>query len=173
MGKRNKAFQLLILAFIAVLGGIAISHTYRKPAYPEAGSNIPNLSLRTLQGDVVRLSDYNGKSLILYFWSSWCKVCERGMPVLQQAAADWKERNVEVVGINVGEDVIVVENYRQKVDVQFTMLLDPREKAAKAFGVRPLPTIFFIKPNGTVYAIHIGEITASQLQFNIQQMVKQ
>lgn len=170
--KQNKVVRLLILTILAVLGGIAISEAYRKPVYPEVGSHIPNLSLRNLQGDRVKLSDYNGKVLVLHFWGSWCEPCAREMPTLQQAANDWKERNVEIVGINVGEDALVVENYRKTVQVHFTMLLDAKQEAVRAFGIQPLPTTFFIQPNGNVHAIHIGEVTASQLESYLQQMVK-
>ncbi|GAV11098.1 MULTISPECIES: redoxin domain-containing protein [Paenibacillus] len=173
LGKRNKTVQILILAVIAILGGIAISNAYSKPTYPEVGSRIPDVSLHTLKGDTVQLSDYKGKSLVLNFWGSWCEPCEREMPTLQKAADDWKDRNVEVVGINYGEDAIVVDNYMKAVNVHFTMLLDSNKSVTKAFGVRPLPTTFFIKPDGKVHAIHTGEVTTSQLESYLEQMAKE
>lgn len=36
----------------------------------------------------------------------------------------------------------------RKVNVDFTMLLDQKRKSIKAFGIGPMPTTFFIKPNG-------------------------
>lgn len=172
MGKRNKTVQLLILAVIVVLGGFALSNAYSKPSYLGVGDLIPDLSLHTWSGDTVKLSEYKGKSLVLNFWGSWCELCVREMPIFQKAADDWKDDHVEIVGINCGEDALVVENFMKKVGVHFTMLLDTSKIATKAFGVRPLPITFFVKPDGTVHTILEGEVTTSQLETYLKQMVE-
>lgn len=170
MGKRNKTVQIIILAGILLLGGFAVSSAFKKSETPKAGDAIPNLTLQNVQGDLVQLSDYREKTVVLNFWGSWCEPCEREMPALQSTADDWKERGVEVVGVNAGEDALVVENYMRKVNVHFTMLLDQKKKAIKAFGIGPMPTTFFIKPDGKVHAIHIGELSPDQLNAYLQQI---
>ncbi|MBN3527669.1 thiol-disulfide oxidoreductase ResA [Paenibacillus apiarius] len=173
MGKRNKTIQITILVVILVLGGFAVSSAFKKPEVPKEGSMIPDLPLQQLNGSVVKLGDYKGKALALNFWGSWCEPCEREMPALQKAADEWKAKNVEIVGINYGEDPLVVQNYMKKVNVHFTMLLDQKKKVTEAFGIRPLPTTFFVKPDGKVHAIHIGELTESQLNTYLQEIAGQ
>ncbi len=173
MGKRNKTTQIIILVVILVLGGFAVSSAFKKPEVPKEGSTIPDLPLQQLNGSVVKLGDYKGKALVLNFWGSWCEPCEREMPTLQKAADEWKAKNVEIVGINYGEDPLVVQNYMKKVNVHFTMLLDQKKKVTEAFGIRPLPTTFFVKPDGKVHAIHIGELTQSQLDKYLQEITGQ
>lgn len=170
MGERNKTVQIIILAGILLLGVFAVSSVFKKSATPKAGSRIPNLTLQTVQGDLVQLSDYRDKTVVLNFWGSWCEPCEREMPALQGTADDWKERGVEVVGVNAGEDALVVENYMRKVNGHFPVLLDQKKKAMKAFGIGAMPTTFFIKPNGKVHAIHIGELSRNQLNAYLQQI---
>ena len=35
------------------------------------GSSIPDFELQSLSGETVKLSDYRGKRLLIFFWASW------------------------------------------------------------------------------------------------------
>ncbi|UHA76217.1 redoxin domain-containing protein [Paenibacillus sp. 481] len=173
MGKRNKIVQIIILSVILVVGGYAIGTALLKPSNtaPVVGSTIPDIALQMADGEVKSFNDFEGKALVLNFWGTWCEPCEREMPALQQAWEKWKPEGVEVIGINIGEDKLVVQNYMKKVNVHFPMMLDLKFKARDAFNARGLPATFFVKPDRTVQAIHVGELTTEMLDNYIQQIV--
>lgn len=52
----------------------------------EAGnrSEVPDFSVETLTGEVVRLSDYAGKVVIINFWATWCVPCLQELPFLEE-----------------------------------------------------------------------------------------
>ena len=45
--------------------------TIAKPANIPDGATIPDFELQSLSGDMVKLSDYRGKRLVIFFWASW------------------------------------------------------------------------------------------------------
>lgn len=172
MVKRNKTVQVLILAAALVLGGIAIFPTiFKSSAVPTVGSSVPNITLQELNGEVKSLADLKGKAVIMNFWGSWCEPCKREMPALSQAYDQWKDKDVVVLGINYGEDALVVENFTKSMGVTFPVWLDQKRNASKAFGIRPLPTTFFINPEGKVHYIKLGEVTSEELDELIKQML--
>ena len=43
----------------------------KSPANVSEGTMVPDFELRSLSGEMVKLSDYRGKRLVIFFWASW------------------------------------------------------------------------------------------------------
>lgn len=78
---------------------------------------------------------------------------------------------MEIIGINVGENNMTVENFVAKTGVEFPILRDPKREAVKTFGVGPMPTTFFVTASGKINHIRIGELDLSTLDKQIEQLV--
>ncbi|MBD8497664.1 thiol-disulfide oxidoreductase ResA [Paenibacillus arenosi] len=171
MGKRNKSLQMVILAAILLLGGFAIgSALFTSNSVPVIGSKVPNIKLQQLNGDVQELTNLKGQAIVLNFWGTWCEPCTREMPAFQRAHEEWKDKGVSIIAINNGEDPITVNNYVNAMNITFPIWLDSKKSVAKAYGIRPLPTTFFIKPDGTVHNIILGEVEESVLKTQIKEI---
>jgi peroxiredoxin len=119
-------------------------------APPAPGSNAPDFQLKDLQGNLVRLSTLHGKTVVLHFWATWCPHCLAEMPLLESADHELAARGAQVLAINLGEPHKKVQRYAQEHDLNLTILLDSRGKAAQAFGVVGLPATVVIDPQGRV-----------------------
>ncbi|MCR8843005.1 thiol-disulfide oxidoreductase ResA [Paenibacillus sp. SC116] len=171
MGKRNKSLQMVILGAIILLGGFAIgSALFANDSVPVIGSKVPNIKLQQLNGDVQELNNLKGQAVVLNFWGTWCEPCTREMPAFQRAHEEWKDKGVSIIAVNNGEDPITVNNYVNAMNITFPIWLDSKKSAAKAYGIRPLPTTFFIKPDGTVHNIILGEVEESVLKTQIKEI---
>lgn len=51
---------------------------------------------------VQKLSDLNGKAVILDFWATYCGPCKRAIPHLNSLQAKYGAENLQIVGLNVG-----------------------------------------------------------------------
>ncbi|WP_379129083.1 redoxin domain-containing protein [Paenibacillus sp. sgz500958] len=173
MGKARKPVQIVILLLVVILGGYAIGTSiFKGDGKPGEGSKAPSFELMGLDGQNHTLSEYKGKAIVLNFWGSWCTPCVKEMPALQAQWEKWRDKGVVVVGINVGEDQMTVENFIADMDIDFPILMDPNRSAVRSYGISPMPTTFFINSIGRVDSIHIGQLDLSTLDDVIGKLVK-
>ncbi|AOZ91404.1 redoxin domain-containing protein [Paenibacillus crassostreae] len=172
MGKSRKKVQIIVLLLVFILGGYAIiSNVYGSGGKPEVGSKTPSFNLLGLDGSVHNLDEYKGKSMVINFWGTWCEPCVKEMPALQVQSEKWEDKDVVVIGINVGEDVMSVENFVKQANLDFPILLDPNRDAVRSYGISPLPTTLFVSADGKIRNIHLGGLDLGTLDNEIEQLV--
>lgn len=70
----------------------------------------PTMIITTLDGKNFDLKEKRGKVIIINFWAKWCIDCRKEMLILDEIYREYKSRNLEIIGINIGR-----ERERQKV----------------------------------------------------------
>lgn len=113
----------------------------------------PDFELTTLTGDVVRLSDYKGKKVILNFWASWCPPCKEEMPHMEEYYQKNKDlENVEIIAVNMtkSEKPGMVKKFVDSYGLTFPIPLDEEGKVMNAYQIIPLPTTYMINTDGTI-----------------------
>jgi peroxiredoxin len=134
---------------------------------PQEGQPIPDFELPTLEEDrTVRLSDLRGSPVVINFWATWCGPCKQEMPLLVEQYNWNKGKGLRVLAI----DTLLNDNrddmraFVKQFNMNFDVLVDETDAIAGGWGVMGLPTTFFIKPDGTLARVHVGQLTADQLK---------
>ena len=83
----------------------------------------PDFSLTLLTGEEFTLSDHRGSVVVLSFWTTWCSFCVEKMPYTQ-ASSEYFGDQVVFVGINMGEDPDLVENFLAERGYTFLQGID-------------------------------------------------
>ncbi len=110
----------------------------------------PDWALEDADGNIISLSDYNGKPLILHFWATWCPYCTKLQPGLERLYQEFKADGLEVLGISFLEnDGATPQKALVKRGHTFKTVLHG-EQVAGEYGVRGTPTTFFINKQGTI-----------------------
>lgn len=122
------------------------------------GSRAPQISVLDLKDATVKLSDFKGKVIVLRFWTTGCKDCVSGMPLLDGYRKKYPENDLAVLGINIGGSKEMVEAFAKGLKISYPVLLDPAMMATKKYLVRSVPTTFFIDRNGNAKQVIAGEI---------------
>lgn len=68
-----------------------------------------DLSLPDIDGRPQRLSQWDGKRILLNFWATWCAPCRVEMPLLRDAQQRYAESGVQIIGIAVDKSAAVRE----------------------------------------------------------------
>ena len=109
-------------------------------------------------GKTHTLSGYKGKWVLVNFWATWCPPCRREMASLENLYQETKDKNVEVIAVNVGEDTDTVFPFINSLDVipTFAVLLDKDSSAMKRWKARSLPTTYVVNAEGKVIYRAVG-----------------
>ena len=126
------------------------------------GDQAPDVQLALLDGDATRLSAFEGRPVVLNFWSSTCVPCLKEMPDLQ---AVWTDHggDVAVVGVDVTDTEADGRAMVDKTGVTYPNGRDPGAEVFAAFGGTALPRTVFIDPKGTIVEVHNGALSADEV----------
>jgi cytochrome c biogenesis protein CcmG/thiol:disulfide interchange protein DsbE len=129
------------------------------------GSLAPDFALPDLHGNVVRLSQYRGRAVVLTFFASWCHPCEEELPVLEQLQREEGTR-LAVVGVNYQDIDTDTRDFVRRLGVTFPALVEPSsDPVAARYGVHGIPVTFFVDARGIVATAPLyGEGSRKALQ---------
>ena len=101
----------------------------------EMGNKAPDFTLQNQEGKEVRLSDFAGKRVVLYFYPrDNTPGCTRQACAFAQNFEGFRSQDVAVIGISK-DSVASHQKFAQKYDLPFILLSDPELQAIQAYGV--------------------------------------
>ena len=101
----------------------------------EVGTQAPAFTLPDQNGNLVRLSDFAGKKVILYFYpKDNTPGCTRQACAFAQSYPEFQARNVVVIGVSK-DSMASHLKFAQKYELPFILLSDPELQAIQAYGV--------------------------------------
>jgi len=114
-------------------------------------SQLPDFSLKNLEGKTVQSEDFSQKILVINFWATWCPPCLKEIPHLNELFLDFRSRGVIVLGISMDQgDPDVVQQFIQRHDVKYPVVMGTSSVGDDFGGIRGLPTTFIVDQNGEI-----------------------
>ena len=125
-------------------------------------------------GDVINLSQYQGRPVVLNFWFPSCPPCVAEMPDLEASFQDHKVDNIEFIGVQLlGIDT--AEDGQKFVDeIGVTYALGADESSditLKLYEVRGFPTTLFLDKDHNIVRKWTGPLNRAKLEELIQEML--
>jgi thiol-disulfide isomerase/thioredoxin len=128
----------------------------------QAGASAPDFAIVLDNGNHLRLSDLQGRPVVINFWATWCGPCRMEMPELMRAAA--ANPNLAILAVNVREAQAVVTPFAEEFAMRTPVVIDPEGVVQTLYEVRGLPTTIFIDKHGRIDAIYAGALTPATLE---------
>lgn len=114
------------------------------------GWSAPDWALKSPDGQETRLSAKRGRVVVLDFWSVWCVPCRIAMPELMRITTAFKDRPVDVLGINTWEKPPNdPARFAKDNGLNYTILLQG-DRVAEAYQIGGIPALFVIGPDGRI-----------------------
>jgi cytochrome c biogenesis protein CcmG, thiol:disulfide interchange protein DsbE len=139
------------------------------PPAPAVGHPAPDFTVTDTAGKPFKLAALRGTPVVLNFWATWCPPCRAELPELQ-AGSERLAGQVAIVGLNQGETLEEVRTFAEQLGLSFQIPLDERMDVSRAYGVRSLPTTFFIDRSGVIRDMQIGPLTEATLAQHLRQV---
>ncbi|MGN8225455.1 TlpA family protein disulfide reductase [Gracilimonas sp. BCB1] len=113
-----------------------------------------NMPLLTINGNRTSLSEFEGKTIFLNFWATWCPPCIAEMPNIQSLYNELDDENVVFVMASLDQDPQKAWDFIGRKEFTFpvySVISKPR-----VFDTSMVPTTYVISPDGIIAMKHAG-----------------
>lgn len=180
-----KIRNLTIAALFCTVGAFAQEKKFENPDADargyivKVGDKAPDdFELVLSDGTKTNLKKLRGKTVILQFTASWCKVCREEMPYLEKDVWQaYKDKNVVLIGVDRDEPIEVVQKFQKDLNISYPLALDPGAKIFQQFadkkagvtrnvvidkdGYIRFLTRLYDKDEFTTFVAKVGELSVS------------
>lgn len=169
--------SMCILSSVAVVGAIGQQAIRARVQSEKDRSAGPSFRLANASGELVKLSDFRGKPVVLNLWATDCGGCRAELPAFMQMDHRYKDKGLVVVGVsldimysdlkNSTEGWARVKPFVKMKGIEYPILLDDGS-VEKLFNVTALPATYLIDRTGRIAATYIGVVDPDDLEANIK-----
>ena len=146
---------------------------------PLVGKPAPAFALEDLSGNMVSLSKYKGKALLINFWATWCGPCKLETPWLVDLRNQYASQGFEIIGVStddidrsdkekLGEEKKEIARFVEQMHMPYPVLIEGDLLSKPYGGLDAMPTSFFVDRTGKVVAVQMGITSKDDIASNIR-----
>ena len=161
----KKLFVTLICTFMAFAG--------------MAQTKLPAVTLKSMDGKTVSTDTLsnNGKPIIIDFFATWCKPCNRELTAISEVYEDWQEETgVKLIAVSIdqAQNINKVKPLVDNHGWPYEVLLDPNSEFKRALGIQMIPYVLIVDGDGNIVYKHNGytEGAEEELIQKVRELVK-
>lgn len=143
-------------------------------------AQLPAYTLQDISGKEVRTDTLNnaGKPIIVDFFATWCKPCNRELDAISEVYEDWQEETgVKLVAISIdrAQDVHKVKPLVDNHGWDYEVLIDTNEDLKRALGIQAIPFTLILDGNGHIVYRHNGYADGAEEELieKVRELVKE
>ncbi|MGH9514061.1 MAG: TlpA family protein disulfide reductase [Terriglobales bacterium] len=174
--KRDPIILIVVAMVISIMLVFGIQRVHHSSVSPGKlqGKAAPDFSLPTTTGQTMKLSDLQGKAVLLNFWATWCEPCKVEMPWFVELQKKYGPQGLQVIGVAMDDaSPKEIAAFAQKMGVNYPILIGKEEVGAQYGGIEYLPSTFYISRSGKVIEHAFGLVSRSEIEANIEKALGQ
>jgi len=154
---KHRSYMYTGLFLLAVIFFFIINNTN---GGQKEGPLPPNYNVD--RSNLVNLSDFKGKVVVLDFWATWCPPCRKGIPDLVELNKEYKDKDVEIIGISLdavtrgGTTKNDVVPFMKQYNIDYPILIADMNVLNQYGGINSIPTSFVIDKQGYIVSYYQG-----------------
>ena len=146
--KQKTMFRLVTMVWLLVFSGKGMAQ-------------IPAVTIKDINGESIRTDTLSndGKPMIIDFFATWCKPCNRELSAISEVYDEWQEETgvkIYAVSIDQAQNINKVKPLVDQNEWEYEVLLDPNSDLLKALGGQMIPFVVVVDGNGKIVSKHSG-----------------
>ena len=126
---------------------------------------VSNFEFKNIENKTQTYNELKGEKLTLIdFWATWCKPCNKAIPELNKIYSLYKDKGVEIIGINCDgpRSVSKVGPLSKSLKIQYPVLIDINSELKTELNIIVLPTLVMVNTKGKIVWIHEGFVSGDE-----------
>lgn len=163
--KSVNPINIIAVGLLVVAHLLSPAHAAKNEA---VGTQAPDFTLKSNQGDNVRLAEQRGQVVMLNFWASWCAPCRKEMPLLDELYQRYESAGFMLYGVNVEPDSAAGDELIKDLGVTLPVLYDTESRVSQAYGIDAMPTTIVIDRDGVIRYVNRGYRSGDEEKYRKQ-----
>jgi thiol-disulfide isomerase/thioredoxin len=118
----------------------------------------PDFELENIAGGTTKAANLKGKVSVIDIWATWCEPCITEIPKFNHLHDEYKDKNVEIVGITVVSPHDDIAPKAKEFGMKYTVLAGDDAVVDGFGGIIGWPTTFVVTPDWKIYKKYIGAL---------------
>jgi len=130
-----------------------------------SAQTIQNFHLKNTENLSQSYADLKGEKLTLIdFWATWCAPCNKAIPELNKIYELYREKGVEIIGINCDgpRSVSKVAPLSKSLQIKYPVLLDINSEIKNDLNLNAFPTLIIVNSKDQIVWIHEGYVSGDE-----------
>ncbi len=140
------------IAVLFILGTVSCKGKEKEIVASQSGTDIEKVQLTDLNGQLLNIKQYAGKTVFINFWATWCKPCIAEMPSIEKAKNKLSDQNI-VFLLASNESLQEIEDFKNSNSYTSAYV---RIENMEALNIQAIPTTYIYNPDGKLVFSEMG-----------------
>jgi len=147
---------------------------YKAKVDPSSRETAPEFQLASVTGEIISLSDYKEKIVVLDFWATWCAPCRKAIPDLIELKNEYPSDKFEIIGISLDTDTKDdVKPFVEQFKINYPIVYGEFNTARQYGNIQSIPTSFVLDKEGRIYSSYIGYVNKDIYKKDIEKLLEE
>lgn len=171
MGTMKKFSSLFAWLLLFALLGLVAFQMYNGGLNQVSEGAAPDFELTTFDGQQIRLSEFQGKVVVINFWASWCIPCREEAPILEAAWQKYRDQGVIFIGVDYLDTEKEALAFIEEFGITYFNGPDTGSRIAQQYRIRGVPETFFVDQLGGLLNPYIGAVNEEELENRLDRLL--
>ncbi|MCJ8313848.1 MAG: TlpA family protein disulfide reductase [Saccharospirillaceae bacterium] len=122
-------------------------------------------------GEMVDLTQFEGKVIFVEFWASWCVTCAKSFPTYNKLHNELDSEEFVFISINTDKRTKDAKKFLKRTPADFLVVRDDKRAAVKTYEPKGYPSGYIVNKAGKIVAIEESQPDYEELKAHLEELI--